>query len=102
MSEISGLAAPAAAPLSGVAAKQKATSLPRGHGSARLAAKRAGMVVFSSYPADPRPRRAAEALRQATEEARAAAEGSRQIAGEIQDGLREMIKEFHSQKSLRN
>ncbi len=28
----------------------------------RLAGKRAGMVVFSSYPADPRPRRAAEAL----------------------------------------
>ncbi len=27
-----------------------------------LAGKRAGMVVFSSYPADPRPRRAAEAL----------------------------------------
>lgn len=30
----------------------------------RLAGKRAGMVVFSSYPADPRPRRAAEALLQ--------------------------------------
>jgi glycosyltransferase involved in cell wall biosynthesis len=29
---------------------------------ARLAGKRAAMVVFSSYPADPRPRRAAEAL----------------------------------------
>jgi glycosyltransferase involved in cell wall biosynthesis len=28
----------------------------------RLAGKRVGMVVFSSYPADPRPRRAAEAL----------------------------------------
>jgi glycosyltransferase involved in cell wall biosynthesis len=28
----------------------------------KLAGKRAGMVVFSSYPADPRPRRAAEAL----------------------------------------
>ena len=28
----------------------------------RLAGKRAGMVVFSHYPADPRPRRAAEAL----------------------------------------
>lgn len=28
----------------------------------RLAGKRAGMVVFSPYPADPRPRRAAEAL----------------------------------------
>ncbi|MGC2503712.1 MAG: hypothetical protein WA400_16430, partial [Silvibacterium sp.] len=28
----------------------------------RLAGKRAGMVVFSSYPADPRPRRATEAL----------------------------------------
>ncbi|MFZ0302306.1 MAG: glycosyltransferase family 4 protein [Terracidiphilus sp.] len=28
----------------------------------RLTGKRAGMVVFSSYPADPRPRRAAEAL----------------------------------------
>jgi glycosyltransferase involved in cell wall biosynthesis len=30
----------------------------------RLAGKRVGMVVFSSYPADPRPRRAAEALLQ--------------------------------------
>lgn len=30
----------------------------------RLAGKRAGMVVFSPYPADPRPRRAAEALLQ--------------------------------------
>ena len=29
----------------------------------RLAGKRAGMVVFSLYPADPRPRRAADALR---------------------------------------
>jgi glycosyltransferase involved in cell wall biosynthesis len=28
----------------------------------RLVGKRTGMVVFSSYPADPRPRRAAEAL----------------------------------------
>jgi len=28
----------------------------------KLAGKRAGMVVFSSYPADPRPRRAVEAL----------------------------------------
>ena len=28
----------------------------------RLAGKKAGMVVFSLYPADPRPRRAAEAL----------------------------------------
>jgi len=28
----------------------------------RLSGKRAGMIVFSSYPADPRPRRAAEAL----------------------------------------
>ncbi len=28
----------------------------------RLAGKRAGMVVFSHYPADPRPRRAAQAL----------------------------------------
>jgi hypothetical protein len=28
----------------------------------RLAGKRAGMVVFSVYPFDPRPRRAAEAL----------------------------------------
>jgi glycosyltransferase involved in cell wall biosynthesis len=28
----------------------------------RLAGKRTGMVVFSQYPADPRPRRAAEAL----------------------------------------
>jgi glycosyltransferase involved in cell wall biosynthesis len=28
----------------------------------RLAGRRVGMVVFSSYPADPRPRRAAEAL----------------------------------------
>ena len=27
-----------------------------------LRGKRVGMVVFSSYPADPRPRRAAEAL----------------------------------------
>lgn len=32
--------------------------------AARLAGKRAGMVVFSPYPADPRPRRAAEALLQ--------------------------------------
>ena len=30
--------------------------------SRQLAGKRAGMVVFSLYPADPRPRRAAEAL----------------------------------------
>jgi glycosyltransferase involved in cell wall biosynthesis len=30
--------------------------------SGRLAGRHAGMVVFSSYPADPRPRRAAEAL----------------------------------------
>jgi len=30
--------------------------------ASRLAGKRVGMVVFSSYPADPRPRRAAEAL----------------------------------------
>jgi glycosyltransferase involved in cell wall biosynthesis len=30
--------------------------------AAALAGKRAGMVVFSSYPADPRPRRAIEAL----------------------------------------
>lgn len=30
--------------------------------ASRLSGKRAGMVAFSSYPADPRPRRAAEAL----------------------------------------
>src|SRR5262245_6016484 len=30
--------------------------------AANLRGKRVGMVVFSSYPADPRPRRAAEAL----------------------------------------
>ena len=39
-------------------------SLPAAHVTSklRLAGKRAGMVVFSLYPADPRPRRAAEAL----------------------------------------
>src|SRR6478736_3181554 len=31
-------------------------------GSLRLAGKRAVAVVFSNYPSDPRPRRAAEAL----------------------------------------
>src|SRR5215467_6958606 len=31
-------------------------------GDPGLRGKRVGMVVFSSYPADPRPRRAAEAL----------------------------------------
>src|SRR3954465_4851253 len=30
--------------------------------TSRLHGKRVGMVVFSSYPSDPRPRRAAEAL----------------------------------------
>lgn len=35
------------------------TALPK----KRLAGKRVGMVVFSPYPADPRPRRAIEALR---------------------------------------
>jgi glycosyltransferase involved in cell wall biosynthesis len=33
-----------------------------GLASPRLAGKRAGMVVFSTYPSDPRPRRAADAL----------------------------------------
>lgn len=37
-------------------------SAPTSSSESRLAGKRAGMVVFSSYPADPRPRRAAEAL----------------------------------------
>lgn len=37
---------------------QTSTTAPK----QRLAGKRVGMVVFSSYPADPRPRRAAEAL----------------------------------------
>lgn len=32
------------------------------HAARRLAGKRAAMVVYSPYPADPRPRRAAEAL----------------------------------------
>jgi len=38
--------------------RQASTLKPK----ARLAGKRAGMVVFSQYPDDPRPRRAAEAL----------------------------------------
>ena len=33
------------------------------HSKKRLAGRRVGMVVFSPYPADPRPRRAVEALR---------------------------------------
>jgi glycosyltransferase involved in cell wall biosynthesis len=41
-----------------IAAEQQDVAGPR------LAGKRVGMVVFSSYPADPRPRRAAEALLQ--------------------------------------
>jgi glycosyltransferase involved in cell wall biosynthesis len=36
--------------------------VPAAPSSPRLAGKRAGMVVFSPYPADPRPRRAAAAL----------------------------------------
>jgi glycosyltransferase involved in cell wall biosynthesis len=36
--------------------------MPMSITGSKLAGKRAGMVVFSSYPADPRPRRAAEAL----------------------------------------
>jgi glycosyltransferase involved in cell wall biosynthesis len=45
---------------SGAAASGLATAvgIPRN----RFAGKRTGMVVFSQYPADPRPRRAAEAL----------------------------------------
>ena len=35
---------------------------PEGAVASGLCGKRVGMVVFSSYPADPRPRRAAEAL----------------------------------------
>lgn len=43
-----------------VTSETRPASLP----GSRLAGKRVGMVVFSQYPADPRPRRAAEALLQ--------------------------------------
>ena len=46
---------PSVSPSSGTAASIAAGELP-------LAGKRVGMVMFSSYPADPRPRRAADAL----------------------------------------
>jgi glycosyltransferase involved in cell wall biosynthesis len=62
MSVGSGLATPTASLSSAALATQKPTFAVPGQRSARLAGKRAGMVVFSSYPADPRPRRAAEAL----------------------------------------
>jgi glycosyltransferase involved in cell wall biosynthesis len=40
----------------------RSADVPGRHGAAGLKGKRVGMVVFSSYPVDPRPRRAAEAL----------------------------------------
>jgi glycosyltransferase involved in cell wall biosynthesis len=48
--------APPTSPSSMAAESERVRQAPR------LSGKRAGMVVFSSYPADPRPRRAAEAL----------------------------------------
>ena len=54
-----GVAAPPADPLLPNAADSEDPILGTGSG---LRGKRVGMVVFSSYPADPRPRRAAEAL----------------------------------------
>lgn len=66
MSVSSGVAAPTAITTtetsSGALLADEATCVACGDRSAGLAGKRAGMVVFSSYPADPRPRRAAEAL----------------------------------------
>ena len=62
MSGRSGLADTTTSMPSGVAATEQPALGTRAPGGARLAAKRAGMVVFSSYPADPRPRRAAAAL----------------------------------------
>jgi glycosyltransferase involved in cell wall biosynthesis len=62
MSGRSGLADTTTSMPSGAAATEQPALGTRAPGGARLAAKRAGMVVFSSYPADPRPRRAAAAL----------------------------------------
>src|SRR5271157_3159179 len=45
-----------------LAADLSLSPMPMTVRGSRLIGKRAGMVVFSSYPADPRPRRAAEAL----------------------------------------
>ena len=57
-----GLATPTSTISSDVPAPEKLPFAAPGQRGTRLAGKRAGMVVFSSYPADPRPRRAAEAL----------------------------------------
>ena len=64
---------------SGAPQTEKRTFVLRNQGSARLAGKRAGMVVFSSYPADPRPRRAAEALLDGGDADRSDLRGGRQI-----------------------
>jgi glycosyltransferase involved in cell wall biosynthesis len=45
-----------------MAASETSISDSNARTASRLAGKRVGMVVFSSYPTDPRPRRAAEAL----------------------------------------
>lgn len=68
MSASSGLTVPTTTTTtrtpSGAMPMDEATCVPCSQGGPRLEGMRAGMVVFSSYPADPRPRRAAEALLQ--------------------------------------
>ena len=64
--------------------------LPASHvkSKLRLAGKRAGMVVFSLYPADPRPRRAAEALLKEGMHVDLICEGDEKSPKrEVQDGL---------------
>ena len=57
-----GLASTTTSISSGAPATEQPTFAMLSQRGTRLVGKRAGMVVFSSYPADPRPRRAAEAL----------------------------------------
>ena len=62
--------------------------LPAVTPGSRLAGKRTGMVVFSHYPADPRPRRAAEALLKEGMQIDLICEGDgKQPKREILDGL---------------
>lgn len=70
-------------------AEAPAASEPQsGQQRTRLAGKRVGMVLFSQYPADPRPRRAAEALLQEGAEIDLICEGGdKQVRKEVLDKL---------------
>ena len=72
-----------------VKAKTNAVSEPAQKGQGFLRGKRVGMVLFSYYPSDPRPRRAAEALSDAgmTVELICLKENSQDLKIEVHNGV---------------